>query len=255
MADNSTSYGLRGSERGALTRAIQNLTGAPTGTKFSDKDIKNFLQYSYENYSNEELAKQGITNKTYKAEIEKHIHSVQANRKQSKELEKAATIGQRQKVEALKEKMPEQVRNQLHSEMAKAVKAGNLGEVMIQSSKSSSPWDNLHLIKVNSPKAGREVVGPSLTRPLPENYELNTNYVVAQNTVNNTGSKNSKSAGKPSGGGNLEAKGKIGKYGKSALGLGVMLTAGSVITGLMMGSSKGRLNNSQMYGQQPYTQY
>lgn len=61
--------------------------------------------------------------------------------------------------------------------------------------------------------------------------------------------------------GNLEvegktgAKGKIGRYGRSALGLGVMLVAGSAITGLMMGSNKGRLNNSQMYGQQPYTQY
>lgn len=66
-------------------------------------------------------------------------------------------------------------------------------------------------------------------------------------------------------GGNLEAKekitggikteGKFKKYGKSALGLGVMLAGGAAITNLMMGSSKGRLNNSQMYGQQPYTQY
>lgn len=153
----------------------------------------------------------------------------------------------------LKDELSKQTRNQMNTEMAKAVKTGSLGEVMIQSSKSSSPWDNLHLIKVNSPKAGREVVDSSLTRPLSENYELNTSYVVAQNTVNNIGSKNSKSAGKPSGGGNLEAKGKIGKYGKSALGLGVMLAAGSAVTSLMMGSNKGRLNNSQMYGQQPYT--
>lgn len=64
-----------------------------------------------------------------------------------------------------------------------------------------------------------------------------------------------RTSSKSSGGSNLETKGKVGKWGRSAIGLGVMLAGGAAITNLMMGSNKGRLNNSQMYGQQPYTQY
>ena len=51
---------------------------------------------------------------------------------------------------------------------------------------------------------------------------------------------------------NLSAK--AGKWGKAGVGMAIIAGVGAAVTSLML-NNKGRINSSQMYGQQPYSQY
>lgn len=265
MADNKTGYGLQGSERGNLTKAIQSLTGASVGTRFSDEDIVNFLKSSYDNYSQEELIEKGITDKTYK--------SYGLSNYEEKVIEK---FNRRLKEEQEKrEKLKKETTWKLDKDKGVPTKA-DIDAMAKRASTTAlygiTPTNKFDDIYNNNnvdfyskqgklPKWTTQVTTPDsknidrLKYKTQDNIPNKGRHWGIMNYLDATDPDNTEKLPKAGGGSNIETKGKVGKYGRSALGLGVMFVAGSAITSLMMGSNKGRLNNSQMYGQQPYTQY
>lgn len=270
--------------KGQTTTALRNLLGVGKGTKLSESDIKNALDWTVTNFSEEELIKAGITDESRKLYGRESYAGASAKIKElSQQNIKKSIYRDFRKIDGFENLTDEEIHTVIKHEadQLRKVKSGKIDNTLnlnndmlnklgIKEVKQLSPeytsgrinafFEDIKNSRISrTQQAPKPYTMPSsetneeaIARIRKEAQELNERAKSEGQVAHSQVTKSKPDSGAD---GKTSNKAKWGKRaGFMGVGMAVLGAAGLAVNSLMI-NDKGRLNNAQMYGQQPYSQY